>query len=66
MEQTSYIPEPFCVVGKVLKLRDEDGEWNDGWIVETAGKDRVDGDRLPDYHKEIKGHRQATGDSLPK
>ena len=24
-EQTNYIPEPFCVKGKVLKLRDHEG-----------------------------------------
>lgn len=35
--QTSYIPEPYCKVGKVLKLRDEDGRWEDGWRVQSAG-----------------------------
>jgi hypothetical protein len=38
-EQTSYIPEPFCVVGKVLKLREND-EWTDGWKVISAGERR--------------------------
>lgn len=33
MEQTSYIPEPFCQVGRILKLREDDGTWNDGWKV---------------------------------
>lgn len=36
-EQVSWIPEPYCRVGKVLKLRDEKGEWVDGWQVVSAG-----------------------------
>jgi hypothetical protein len=36
-EQVSFIPEPYCVVGKTLKLRDEGGDWEDGWVVVTAG-----------------------------
>jgi hypothetical protein len=39
-EQVSYIPEPFCVLGKVLKLRDEDGNWSDGWKVIFAAQSR--------------------------
>jgi len=37
---TSYIPEPFCVVGKTLKLKDDDGKWEDGWKVTFAGQQR--------------------------
>jgi hypothetical protein len=37
-EQTSYIPEPFCAVGKALRLRDGEGEWDDGWVVVWAGE----------------------------
>jgi hypothetical protein len=37
-EQTSFIPEPYCVIGKILKLRDDDGNWSDGWKVMTAGE----------------------------
>ncbi len=65
-EQTSWIPEKFAVVGKVLKLKDMDGNWDNGWVVETASQTRLADDMLPDYHSEIKGHRKATGDSLPK
>jgi hypothetical protein len=65
-EQTSWIPEEFAVVGKVLKLKNADGIWDNGWIVQTAGQNRVAENMLPDYHSEIKGHRKATGDALPK
>jgi hypothetical protein len=37
LTQTSYIPDPYCVVGKVLKLRNEDEVWEDGWKVIEAG-----------------------------
>lgn len=37
LEQVSWIPEPFCVVGKVLKLKDDHGNWDDGWKVVFAG-----------------------------
>lgn len=64
--QTSWIPEKFAAVGKVLKLKDSDGQWDDGWIVQTVSQTRLADDMLPDYHSEIKGHRKTTGDALPK
>lgn len=64
-EQTSFIPEEFAVVGKVIKIK-ENGVWDDGWIVKEAGSRRVHEDLLPDSHTQVKRHRQATGDSLPK
>jgi hypothetical protein len=62
--QVSYIPEPFCTVGRVLKLRNEDGVWDNGWVVTEASSNRIS--EPPDIHKEIRGHRKTTGDSLPK
>lgn len=44
--QTSYIPEPFCVEGKVLKLKDNEGVWDNGWIVEWASENRTE--EVPD------------------
>ena len=35
VRQYSWIPEPFCVKGKTLKLK-EDGVWTDGWKVLEA------------------------------
>lgn len=62
-EQVSYIPEPFCKVGKVLKLRDEEGVWDNGWVVEFASEHKRLEEDLPDVHKDRKNHRKATGDS---
>ena len=41
-ETTSFIPEPFCKVGKTLKLKDDNGVWDDGWVVISAGEQTSD------------------------
>lgn len=64
-QQVSYIPDQFAVVGKVLKLRDSDKNWEDGWVVLGAGGKRAEHE-LPDFHELIKGHLRATGDTEPK
>jgi hypothetical protein len=63
-EQTSYLPEPFCKKGKTLKLRDDAGSWENGWIVIEVSRNRRLEEELPDAHQEIKRHRKATGDAL--
>lgn len=35
-ETTSWIPEPYCVVNKVLQLKNDMGEWTNGWVVISA------------------------------
>lgn len=63
--QVSWLPEKFAVVGKILKLRNEDNnEWDNGWLVTSAGDNRVD--EPPYADAMIRGHRKNTGDSLPK
>jgi len=64
--QMSWIPEKFAVKDKVLKLKDDDGNWDNGWIVRTVGTFRREDEDLPDSHSAIKGHRKTTGDSMPK
>jgi hypothetical protein len=65
LELVSFIPEKFAVVDRILKLKNEDGQWEDGWRVHNVGS-RVGEDLLPDTHADIKAHRRATGDALPK
>jgi hypothetical protein len=64
--QTSWLPESFAIVGKVLKLRNGAEDWGDGWVVESVSEQKLAEDQLPDPHRQIKDHRKATGDSLPK
>ena len=60
-ETVSNIPENYAVVGNVLKLKNEDGTWTDGWIVRS-----VNASFSVDWRKAIKKHKENTGDSLPK
>ena len=60
--RTSWIPQKFAKVGRVVKLKDSD-EWSDGWVVEWTGSTG----ELPEHtDKSIREHRKRTGDSLPK
>jgi hypothetical protein len=36
LERTSFLPTQFAVAGKILKLKDDEGEWKDGWKVEKV------------------------------
>lgn len=65
MTTTTFLPSKFAVMGGVVKLRNEDGDWDDGWVVKSVGA-TVNEDFLPDSHKAIKEHRKKTGDSLKK
>ena len=58
---TSWLPEKFAVVGKVLRLRCV-GTWSDGWCVVRVGEDRLAEDKLPDVHKLL---RAKTGKGKP-
>ena len=60
---TSFIPQQYAKLGKVLKLKDHDDLWVDGWVVEKVGVSVVDACDLPDYRKAIRNHRKSTGDS---
>lgn len=63
---TSYIPQQFAKLGRVLMLKDELDRWVDGWVVECVGHLVVDAADAPDYRKAIRNHRKSTGDSQPR
>lgn len=65
LEQTSWIPEQYAIKGKILKIKDN-GVWVNGWIVGNVGERRIKEWLLPNPRLEVKQHRKATGDSLPK
>lgn len=48
--RVAWIPEPYCLVGKVLRLRDRGESWSDGWEVMEIGRPR---EEPPDYRKLI-------------
>ena len=60
---TSFIPQQYAKLGRVLKLKDADDGWVDGWVVERVGVSVIEAGELPDYRKAIRNHRKSTGDS---
>jgi len=36
--RTSWLPEPYCAMGAILKLKNEDGTWDDGWSVVSVSE----------------------------
>ena len=61
--QVAWIPQRFARTQAVLKIRNKQGEWIDGWVVESVG---AYSEQPTDIHKAIRGHRDRTGDSTPK
>lgn len=65
LEQTTYLPDEFAVLNKVLKLKNDEGKWENGWIVMKVYPDS-ETKLIPDSHIRVKKHRKNTGDSMPK
>lgn len=59
--QVSWIPAQFASVDRVLRLRDADGSWDDGWLVAEKWE-TVSEEMIPDSHDLRKAHKRATGD----
>lgn len=62
----SWIPEQFAKINSIIKLKDADDNWDNGWQVTEVGQYRLEEKKLPDFHNDRKVHRKATGDSVPK
>lgn len=58
--QTSWIPSEFAVEGKILKLRDSDGAWDNGWKVAKAGSHEVDHEEVNEMSQLHKRQRRAS------
>lgn len=69
IETTSYIPEEYAIVGKILKLKDDTTPlksilgWTGGWEVMSVGELI---DEPPYSDGMIRSHRKRTGDSMRK
>lgn len=57
--KTSWIPEQFANVGKVLKLKNKNNQWNDGWIVEKIFGE-CDKKTIEENERNYTIHRKAT------
>jgi hypothetical protein len=65
VRQVSWIPTKYASLGRVVKLKNDHGEWEDGWKVVSVG-DKTPENIIPDAHDGVKAHRKATGDSIRK
>ena len=61
---TTWLPEKFAEVGRILKLCNEYDRWDNGWKVMSVSEAFIT--NPPDYRKSIREHKKRTGDSLPK
>jgi hypothetical protein len=64
ISQVSWIPTKYAILNQVLKLKDENDKWEDGWKITTVGTEVIE--EVPDLHKAVRMHRKATGDSMKK
>lgn len=60
----TWIPAEYAVEGRNLRLRDN-GKWSEGWLVVSVYPDT---ERIVagSPRRDIRNHRRATGDSLPR
>ena len=54
-QQVAWIPEQFAVLGKYLKIEDDNG-----WRVEEVGSLRHDESYIQDHERDFLGHRKRT------
>lgn len=53
----TWLPAQFCKVGNVLKLKNDDGSWTDGWKVkEVFGY--ATGEMLDSLRVALRDHRK--------
>ena len=57
--QMSYIPDEFAREGRVVKLRDEAGDWDDGWVIALVGQSLCE----TELHEHELAHRRFSGES---
>jgi hypothetical protein len=56
---TAWIPEEFSKIGKYLKIKDEFGEWDNGWKVVGVGSRKEEQFVLEDS-QDYKRQRKAS------
>jgi hypothetical protein len=59
LTKTAWLPEKFAKFGKYLELQ-EDDYWDDGWLVITVSKARLDEKQLIERSQDYKKTRNAS------
>ena len=50
--QYVWLPRQFAVEGRTVKLKDDSGQWQDGWIVAIVFKSLASGSQLDALRKD--------------
>jgi hypothetical protein len=58
-QSTSWIPEPYCVVNKVLQLKNDMGEWTNGWVVMETSDPKPE-EWVHAHERDYKKNRKAS------
>lgn len=56
---TSWLPQRFSRIGKILKLKREDGTWEDGWQVKSTGT-TMEFEYVLNHERDYKNQRKAS------
>jgi len=59
-ETVTWIPEKFAVKGKYIKLKANDDEWEDGWLVRSVGDMKITNQHAERMHRQHRDHRKAS------
>lgn len=56
----AWIPEQFANVGKFIKIKKDDGSWDDGWEVTYASENKLDAASADQASQMYKKTRKAS------
>jgi hypothetical protein len=57
---TTWLPEKFALDGRIVKVKDANGEWSDGWRVVSAGSIRIDEKQAMARSRDYTKQREAS------
>ena len=57
--QTAWIPEQYAHVGRLVRLKDDDGRWDDHWLVCEVGM-RQSGEYVLEHEQDYKTQADAS------
>ena len=59
LKTVSWLPEKFAYSGRVLKLKSDDGTWNNGWVVQETYNARTK-DFVLSHERDYAHQREAS------
>lgn len=59
LHDVAWIPERFAVIGKQIKIKRDDGTWDDGWTV-TKTYSKIEADKIEGCERDHLKQRKAS------